>query len=475
MPLLARVSRFARRYDLWRHDSRVIAAVSGGSDSVALLLLLRELHARGELILDAVAHLHHGIRGAEADGDEEFCRALAEALDVPFETARVDVPGAARLERRSIEVAARHARRDFFARVRRARSAHCVATGHTEDDQAETVLLRMTRGTGLRGLGGIAPSRGGVVRPLLTCSRRVLRAHLEARQQPWREDATNADLSNPRNRVRHELMLALERHFNPAVRATLARLADLARSDEDLLSREAAAVALWALQFDHRSTARLDPTRLADVHPAIARRVVQRALEVTSGRAFHSADEVDAVQDVLTGERRGADLSGLRVEHSGDFVVLIKKGPDDVPAPPFRFSLPIPGAVQATDGRWVLEAEGPCSRLHTVVDHSPDVVQIAAEGLGRSLVVRSRQPGDRIRPTGLGGRKKLQDVLVDRKVRRIDRDRIPVVTDEEGRMVWVAGHVLDEGFKVTDHTKAVIILRLRRIARLRTWSDRDAG
>jgi tRNA(Ile)-lysidine synthase len=109
------------------------------------------------------------------------------------------------------------------------------------------------------------------------------------------------------------------------------------------------------------------------------------------------------------------------------------------------------------------------------VDHSPDVVQIAAEGLGRSLVVRSRQPGDRIRPTGLGGRKKLQDVLVDRKVRRIDRDRIPVVTDEEGRMVWVAGHVLDEGFKVTDHTKAVIILRLRRIARLRTWSDRDAG
>ena len=439
-------------------------------------MLLRELHRRGELVLEAVAHLNHGIRGAAADGDEEFCRVLARKWDVAFEPARVDVPALARLERRSIEVTARHARRHFYEQVRQARSAACVATGHTQDDQAETVLLRMTRGTGVRGLGGIAPSRDGIIRPLLTCSRHELRAELEGHSQPWQEDATNADLSNPRNRVRHELLPALESHFNPAIRGTLARLADLARADEDALAQQAASVALQALQFHGTDSVRLDTARLASVHLAIARRVVQQALRILTGRGSHGADAVAAVQDVLTGHRRAAELSGIRVEHSGDFVVLVHTGAVQTAVAPFRFNLRVPGAVQATDGRWVLEAEGPRARQSVVLEDpiSPDVVEIEAAGLGASLVVRSRQPGDRIRPLGLGGQKKLQDVFVDRKVRRSDRDSIPLVTDQRGRIVWVAGHVLEEDFRVTDHTKAVIILKLRRIERLGTWPHRDA-
>jgi len=472
--ILPRVSHFARRHHLWRPDTRVIAAVSGGSDSVALLLLLHDLHARGALVLDAVAHLHHGIRSADADADEEFCRALAERLDVPFASARVDVPAAARLERRSIEVAARHARRRFLEQMRCVRAADCIATGHTQDDQAETVLLRMVRGAGLRGLGGIAPSRGGFVRPLLTCSRAELRAELTRRNQPWREDHTNADLSNPRNRLRHDVLPALARDFNPAVRAALARLADHARVDDDALTREAAAIALGTLRFDNSHTARLDARQLATIDAALRRRVVQQALETLGGRASFGAIDVAAIEDVLAGLRRAADLSGIRAEHSGDSVVLISKGSVRIPSPPFRFTLPVPGSVQAADAGWVLQAEGPRLRQTAVgVAAAPDSVEIEAAGLGTSLIVRSREPGDRMRPLGLGSYKKLQDVFVDRKIGRSERDRIPLVTDERGRIVWLAGHVLGEDFRVTDHTKAVIILKLRRIERLGNQPDRD--
>jgi tRNA(Ile)-lysidine synthase len=444
----------------------VIAAVSGGSDSVALLVLLNELHLRGELVLDAVAHVHHGIRGHAADEDEAYCRELAARLDRPFVCAHVDVPALARRRRQSIEVAGREARRAFFDSVRRDRGAEVVATAHTQDDQAETVLLRLIRGSGVRGLGGIAPASAHLVRPLLACNRGELRAELVARGQAWREDATNAELSNPRNRVRLELLPYLEQHFNPSVRAGLARLADFARADEAALDRQAAAAALHLLQIDESGVARLNASGVLSLPEAVSGRIVQRVLE-TLAESAPGAEDVTAVLDVAANERRAAELLGLRAEHSEGFVVLLKKGPAPGPGPPFRFNLPIPGSVLAPDAGWILEAEGPCVRqggFRTPL--RPDQVEIEAAGLGTSLIVRSRESGDWVRPLGATGRKKVQDVFVDRKVARLERDRVPLVTDDRGRIVWVAGHVLGEDFKVTDSTKAVIILKLRRLGRL---------
>jgi tRNA(Ile)-lysidine synthase len=465
--ILRRVSRFARRHELWRRATRVIAAVSGGSDSVALLVLLNELHLRGDLVLDAVAHVHHGIRGHEADDDEAFCRELAGRLDRPFVSAHVDVPALARCRRQSIEVAGREARRAFFDSVRRDRGADVVATAHTQDDQAETVLLRLVRGSGVRGLGGISPASVHVVRPLLACTRDELRAELSARGQAWREDLTNAEVSNPRNRVRLELLPYLEQHFNPSVRAGLARLADLARADEAALDRQAAAATLHLLQIDEAGVARLNAAGVLSLPEAVSGRIVQRVLETLS-ESTPGAGDVAALLDVAANDRRAAELLGLRAEHSEGFVVLLKKGHAG-PAPSFRFNLPIPGSVLAPDAGWILEAEGPCVRqVGFQTPGRPDQVQIEAAGLGTSLIVRSREPGDWVRPLGATGRKKVQDVFVDRKVARLDRDRVPLVTDDRGRIVWVAGHVLGEDFKVTDSTKAVIILKLRRLGRLGT-------
>jgi tRNA(Ile)-lysidine synthase len=461
MALLERVRHFARRHNLWRPETRVVAAVSGGSDSVALLLLLHDLHTRGELVLDAVAHVNHAIRGEAADQDEAFCRALARSYGVAFEGARIDVPARARREGVSIEVAARNARREFFARVAGTRAADCVATAHTADDQAETVLLHMVRGAGLRGLGGIAPSRDGRIRPLLTCSRAQLQAELTSRGQMWHDDATNADLVNPRNRVRHELLPYLERHFNPSTREALCRLADLARADDAALGNDAAVAFSRVCEWDG-TAARLDTAALAALPEAVARRVVQHALETVGDEAY-GADDVEVVRAVAAGECSAGEVSGVRVERSGGSIVLAERRAPAGLAAPFRVVLPIPGIVHAPDAGWTLEATAP-QPLQPAQERvtSTQEVEIEAAGLGNGLVVRSRQPGDRLRPLGLSGQKKLQDVFVDRKVSRRDRDRVPIVTDARGRIVWVAGHVLGDDFRVTDRTNEVIILKLRR-------------
>jgi tRNA(Ile)-lysidine synthase len=324
--LLDHVRAFAARHQLWGPSTRAIAAVSGGSDSVALLVLLRELHERGELILDCAAHLNHQIRGEAAAADEAFCRQLCERLNVEFVRGQADVPVLAARERVSIEVAARRARHAFLNNVLRERHADVVATAHTEDDQAETVLLRIVRGAGRRGLAGIRPRRGHLVRPLLGVSREELRAELAARGQEWREDATNLDLSNPRNRVRAELLPYLATHFNPSVKRALARLADVVGEEDawlDAIAVQLGREAVRALDAE----VRLDVTRFADLPTGLARRLARLALERADPGRFFTVREVDRLLAVVSGDRRAAEISGWRVERFAGSEVCISRAP----------------------------------------------------------------------------------------------------------------------------------------------------
>ncbi|MGQ0735338.1 MAG: tRNA lysidine(34) synthetase TilS [Acidobacteriota bacterium] len=461
MPLLASVRQYAERHHLWRQDTRVVAAVSGGSDSVALLCLLHEFHVEGTLILDAVAHLHHGIRGEAADHDAAFCAALAETLGHPFVSARIDVPARARRERVSLALAARAVRREFLEDTRRARAADRMATAHTADDQAETVLLRLMRGTGLRGLGGIAPLAGDWIRPVLGCTRDDLRAELVCRGQRWCEDATNDDLKQPRSRVRLELIPYLQRHFNPGVKHALCRLADLARADEALISQDVAAAAERVLHLDD-GLVRVHASRLSALPAAVAQRLVRCALAALADDLPADWALGEAVREAIA-RRSQLSFAGVRVEHSGDFAVLVLDSPPP-PAVAFDVVLPVPGAVQLPEAGWRLEASEPEPPGGTGAEASPDTAMVDALSVGSTLRIRSRQPGDRIRPLGMAGSKKVQDVFVDRKVSRLDRDRTPLVTAADGRIIWVAGHVLGEDFKVTERTNSVVILRLRRFA-----------
>ena len=199
MTLIDRVRRYAARHQLWAPDVRVVAAVSGGSDSVAQALLLRELASRGELVLAAIAHLNHHVRvAADADADAAFCRELAGRIGVPVIIGDANVPADAKTHRVSIEVAGRHARRQFFQEAIDSIKADRVAVAHTRDDQAETVILRLARGAGSSGLAAMMPRRDHVIRPLLDVTRSELQDFLRAMHETWREDATNLDRDIPR-------------------------------------------------------------------------------------------------------------------------------------------------------------------------------------------------------------------------------------------------------------------------------------
>ncbi len=219
---------------LLRPGERVCVAVSGGADSTALLLALHQQAASLAVGISA-AHLHHGIRGAEADADLEFVQELCKRLDVELHVERADVPSAATSGGETLEEAARNARLSFFDRLLQAGEAGIVATAHTEDDQAETVLMKLMRGGWTEGLGGISPilkrPAGSIVRPLLAATRRQTVEFLQAKKQGWRDDSTNQSLAHTRNRVR-TILLPVLREFNPSITSTLSSTAQIARDEE---------------------------------------------------------------------------------------------------------------------------------------------------------------------------------------------------------------------------------------------------
>ena len=459
-----RVRRYAARHSLWTPETRVVAAVSGGSDSVAQAWLLRELASRGELVFAAIAHLNHHVRGADADADAAFCRELAERLGVPAIVGDADVPADARTHHVSIEVAGRHARRRFFQEAIDSVRADRVAVAHTRDDQAETVILRLARGAGSSGLAAMAPRRDHVIRPLLDVTRSELQDFLRAKQETWREDATNLDRAIPRNRIRHAVMPEL-RAINAQADAALARAAEILRGDDEFLERLANAAFLRCVQVDEgQETVSLGVSEFSKLPVALARRVARYALETANPSRSYGLEEADELRRAVA-DGTGADLPGLAVERFGANAVLVSRqvhAVQRVPAvDPLELRLDIPGTVEAPLGAWTVTAEGPISRPASVASDAGRVM-VDASGIGSQLIVRYRRPGDRLQPLGAPGRRKVQDVLVDRKVPRDDRDGLPIVTTVSGEIVWVAGEVLADPFRVTPLTKSVVVLTLRR-------------
>src|SRR5712671_1891351 len=241
--MLEKILKYIREQQLLRPGERVAVACSGGADSVALLHVMTELRETLGIVL-SVVHFHHQIRGAEADSDQHFVEELAARFHLDFYSGSGNAPQHATESKISLETAARELRHQWFAELIKLGKADKIATAHTLDDQAETVLMRILRGTGARGLAGIAAAHKSkhLVRPLLTTSRREVEAYLKDKGQCWREDSTNLDLGHTRNRIRHTLLPLLERDFNPAIRQTLADLAELAHAEDEYWTNELSAL-----------------------------------------------------------------------------------------------------------------------------------------------------------------------------------------------------------------------------------------
>ncbi len=506
-PLAERLLSHLRRDDLLHPGDRVGVAVSGGIDSVALLLLLAELRHELGIVL-SVVHFNHKLRGAESEADQEFVASLASKHALEYHTASGDVAQHAAEEQGGIEAAARELRYGFFQQMLEA-PAHDdqptkaqldkIATGHTLDDQAETVLMRLIRGTGLRGLGSIHPrivvesdegeSHGEIIRPLLAIRRRELQQYLEEIKQPWREDPTNADARFTRNRVRKLVMPLLEKNFNPTVAENFAELAEIARDEEDYWDNEVSGwlgtVVQWSepTWVDQASEAglvqikalssgsadslpkksdlqsRIENAPCLVMNASVSRpwllteaKAVQRRVLKAIGQQAGIPLEFKHVEEMLRFAEAdgppGKELTlplGWKLIREPEAIVFVT--PDlsrQEPVTDFEYSLKVPGRVLVPELGVAVEAlllTAEMSSQAESAEYNPQQL-LRADSLPGRLLVRNWRAGDRFFPAHTKSPKKVKELLQERHLQHSLRKLWPVVVSGDGRgeeIVWMRG------------------------------------
>jgi tRNA(Ile)-lysidine synthase len=440
------VLEYIRKHELLKAGDRVGVAVSGGADSVALLRLLLELRKEVGLVL-SVVHFNHKLRGSESDQDERFVAELAQRHKLELRCQSGDVAAHAAEKHLSLETAAREMRYQYFRQLLLESRLNRIATGHTLDDQAETVLLKIVRGAGGRGLAGIYPQLSVtssqqapspetfIIRPLLRTKRRDLEAYLRALGQDWREDKSNRDLRHMRNRVRHGILPRLERYLNPAVREAFAETAEIARSEEEYWEKEVARV-LPRVWDPKDAGGVLSLSVLADLPLALQRRLVRAASESLGMRLdFHHVEEVLALGSAHVGPAKSTTLPDGWVVLRNRDELRFELQSDTPRKVDYEYRLPVPGSVE------VLETE---SRFEVVL-----VSGNAAEGynpedlldralLASDLRVRNWRAGDRFWPAHTKCTKKIKELLQERRVAGLERNLWPVVVSGSD-VVWVRG------------------------------------
>jgi tRNA(Ile)-lysidine synthase len=409
----------------------LLVMLSGGADSTCLLDCALRLGADVSAL-----HVNYGLR-ARSDADEEHCRRLCERLGVSLSVEQVSLPVEGNLQAEARD-------RRYALAERHAPAAGDYATGHTASDQAETVLYRLAVSPGRRALLGMEPRRGRLVRPLLEATRDDTRAYCRARGLDWVEDVSNSDPRFSRARVREEVLPAL-RELNPAAERTIVETSHLLRDEYDVLD------ALVAEELTRMGKLAPEIKELRELQPGLARLVLRRMAEMASGGAHAlSRDHADAI--LRLGDSGGSsslDLGGgLRaVAEYGR--LRFTRGPDAPPPEPAK--LLVPGSARFGD--WEVSA---------VLGGAGEAL-LDAQRVGVSLTVRAWHEGDRMRPAGLGGSKTLQDLFTDRKVPRALRHSLPVVTTEDGEIVWVAGVAVAESFKAAPGEPELVSLTARQV------------
>ena len=422
----------------------VLAAVSGGADSVALLAALRELREPLGIAVVA-AHLDHGLRGTEGAADRAFVEGLAVELGVPLRSDVTELP------RGNVEAEARRARYAFLERAADELGASKIATAHTLDDQAETVLLRLLRGAGRRGLGGIRPRRGRIIRPLIRCDRVQVRAFLAARGLAWRRDRSNFDLTYHRARVRMGFLPALAREFNPRLARSLARLADVMREEDALLDRLAAALGRRGPDLDLAALCALDL-------PLARRALRQWWRRHGSGRRLGFGH----VEAVLALARRNRGEGEIRVPGGAvartPRTLLFRASQEEEPTPPYALAL-ASGETLQLPGGWRVSLGEEAGDAGT--EPGEAVCVLDAAQVPPVLTVRNRRPGDRIRPLGLAGRTTIKRLLIARRVPRLLRGTYPLLVCGE-EIVWVPGCARSARALVSADTCRRLVVRVER-------------
>lgn len=440
--LPAKVAGTLRRHRLLESTDIIWLAVSGGADSIGLLHVLRLLLGnRGPSL--RVLHVNHGLRGAASQEDEDFVRNLCAGLDLPLTVKRVRIPPPAGRAGESLEMTARRLRLQVYHEVCRPTQGTALATGHQADDVAETLMLRLSRGAGAGGLSALSARSmiGGLrlLRPLINCSRREIETWLEEKKLPWRTDKSNRDLTIPRNKLRHRIIPWLEENGMPGLRQSLVISAEILREDDRLLE-ELAGQALGRCRIPG-PTNDLSAGRIVEQPPALRRRLVRQWLW-SLGETAAGHDLVDRIIALARGPDRGALETPL-----GNGTIIRRSYDRMTPAPSQGLSAPggyirlrIPGPTMLADGRVInsIVCAYPGDRRARILPGACGIYLDARVWAGRLLRIRYPRPGDRMKPAGCRGSRKLHDLWIDAKIPRDQRPLLPLLLCGE-TIIWAPG------------------------------------
>ncbi|MCE2458775.1 MAG: tRNA lysidine(34) synthetase TilS [Dehalococcoidia bacterium] len=452
--------------------SKILAAVSGGPDSLALVHALAQLRDTLGIRLYA-AHLDHGLRPTESAADAEFVSEAMDELRVPLFSEKSDVSRFRRENRLSVEDAARQVRYKFLARVSEQVDADAVAVGHNLDDQAETVLMHLIRGSGLAGLRAMTPvytrSIDGVpftvFRPLLKVPKADMVAYCSENGLSPRLDESNLSEDMTRNRIRLDLLPHM-RSYNPAISVSLGRLAESVSHDIDFIA-QAVDRATSDVLTRGPSGVTLDRSEFGDLHPAMQRHLLRRAVESVAGNAsdleFAHIEEMTRLMAGPAGKKtRLPGLVTLEVDHDWAYLSAELEQANLLPeVDQYPTKLNVPGDMAS--GGWTASAQ--IVDGAEIVSNPPDriglklVERFDADALGHELLVRTRRPGDVFRPLGMNSEKSLSDFMKDAHVPARWRDRLPIITNASGEVAWIVGWRIADWAKITDDTRRVVEIR----------------
>ena len=458
LSFLSAVEATIRHYHMLDERDTVVVGVSGGPDSVALLHSLVALAPRWSLQL-VIGHLNHQLRGATADQEAVFVSRIAKDLGISCEIASENVAEYAADLRLSLQEAAREVRYAFYDKVAAKYSSSKIALGHHADDNAESILMHLLRGTGPLGLTGIPPvRRGRIIRPLIDLTKKEILTFLELSDLEYMKDNSNIDTKYLRNRIRHELLPSLKEDYNPNVVYALNRLASILRDEEDFWDREVRRILQDLVSVQTPDRLSLTARGLSDLHPAQLRRLVRYAVLSLKGELKRLGHvHVQAIAQLIAGPSPSGRLNlphGVMVVRDGEEINFLLSPPGE----DIGFEYHIPG-IQSTLIREIgISLKLSVCDRDEVSDPKSYPLTTALFDMAAvtfPLKIRNFKHGDRFRPLGMAGSQKLKAFFINHKVPRSKRLRCPILLSG-GRIIWVGGYRIDDSAKLTGETKKVL-------------------